>query len=387
MNIIEIPEKFYIYKHDAGNGCKQDTLVYKCSHGTYSVEAIYDNSENPSFSNYYTKVTKGGIDRIYGSKVEFKNTPISGVVIGEFGSRNSSISMYDPRGFSISVNTFWFTKILLPKITIENGVIQEDLVYCVSDQGNALCLAPHKDIGTVEKIYTRLSDLKKREVYLLNDHEEVVYAGKYTRRGNYCGWWRSTSVHLFINLDARTIILSSGMISWPYGCGLKYSRPVTPSDLDIVNQALSKYSEYLMSTPNGYRVKSLKVFKGDINKVEDIPPINDDCSTSNTRYVYFHRQIEDEILRAVFFRYKGGGGDWRYYRIEVTKGGCICDKCLYPGEDLKTIVKPGKDITLKEMIADPKWECSLSPDFQVIMEDEKSYIDDAMYYRRNYLEF
>ena len=386
MNIIEIPEKFYIYKHDAGNGYKRDTLVYKCSHGTYSVEAAYKYGENPSFSNYYTKVTKGGIDRIDGSKAEFKNTPISGAVIREFGSRNSSISMYDPRGFNISVNTFWFTKILLPKITIENGVIQEDLIYCVSDQGNALCLAPHKDIETVEKTYTRLSDIKKREVYLLNDHEEVVYAGKYTMRGSFCGWWRSGSVHLFVNLDTRTIILSRGMIH-ECECGLKYSRPVTSSDLDIVNQALSKYSEYLKSTPKGYRAKSLKILKGDINKVEDIPPI-DDYSTSNTRCVYFHKQVGDKILRAVFFRYIGGSGDWRYFKIEVSKEGAVCDRNLYSEEDFKSIgqKKPRKDITLKEMIADPKWECSLSPDFQVIMEDGKSYLDDAMYYR-DYLEF
>lgn len=386
MNIIEIPEKFYIYKHDAENGYKRNTLVYKCSRGTYRVEASYRES-TPAFSNCYRRITQGEIDRIGGFKTEFKNTPISGVVIREFGSRNDYISVYDPRGFNISINTYWFTKILLPKITIENGVIQEDLVYCVSDLGNALCLVPHKDIGTVEKIYTRLSDIKKQDVYLLSDHEEGVYAGKYTRRSTLCGYDRSTSVHFFVNLDTRTIILSGGMISQPYGCGLKYSRPVTPSDLDIVNQALSKYSEYFMSTPTGYRAKSLKILKGDITKVEDIPPI-DDYSTFNSRYIYFHKQAGDKILRATFFRYKDGG-EWRYLysKIEVSKEGIVYERSLYTEEDFKSIEqkKLRKDITLKDMIADPEWECSLSADFQVIMEDGKSYLDNAMY--RNLLKF
>lgn len=133
-------------------------------------------------------------------KSEINNVPTSGIVITGINTFKSVI-VKDPRGFSCTVSNL---DELLTEITIEKGVIQEDLVYGrPNDRSNSWILLTPKMIDEIGKELKSVKDLRPGEVYMLYEFQTVVYLGRLPWRSDYDGIFRER--HIFAYPEERYI--------------------------------------------------------------------------------------------------------------------------------------------------------------------------------------
>ncbi len=133
-------------------------------------------------------------------KSEINNVPTSGIVITRINTFKSVI-VKDPRGFSCIISNL---DELFPEITIERGVIQEDLIYGrPNDRSNSWILLTPKMIDEIGKVLKSVEDLRPGEVYTLDDFQTVVYLGRLPWRSDYDRVFRDR--HIFAYPEERYI--------------------------------------------------------------------------------------------------------------------------------------------------------------------------------------
>lgn len=133
-------------------------------------------------------------------KSEINNIPTSGIVITGIKTFKSII-VKDPRGFFCTVSNL---DELLTEITIEKGVIQEDLIYGRSNnRSTSWILLTPKMVKADSGILRSMKDLRPGEVYKLYDVQTVVYLGRHPWRSDYDGVFREH--HIFAYPEKRCL--------------------------------------------------------------------------------------------------------------------------------------------------------------------------------------
>ena len=228
-------------------------------------------------------------------KSEINNIPTSGIVITGINTFKSII-VKDPRGFFCTVSNL---DELLTEITIEKGVIQEDLIYGrPNNRSNSWILLTPKMIKAEESVVKSVKDLRPGEVYKLYDgFQTVVYLGRHPWRSDYDGVLRER--HIFAYPEKRCITALS-----IYDASLLTDTGVDDPDL---------YSEALEALKSSYRgnkdmvVIELKV-RSDLPQI-DLSKINsvlfpsdidiDSYGQRLTGRVALVRQVKTNVLEAI----------------------------------------------------------------------------------------
>ena len=161
-----------------------------------------------------------------------KNTPVSGITIKRLCSLTEA-EIYDPRGFKCMIFNL---DQLLPHITINKGVIEEDLVYgIVGYRRDYWTLLTQEMVKNSFKPLDSVKDLKPGFVYKLNMSDSpAVYLGRLKWKDLYCV---SNLYHTFACPGSGKIIRRislSGREVLPLG----YDDPdIYKNALDVFNQS------------------------------------------------------------------------------------------------------------------------------------------------------
>jgi len=162
-----------------------------------------------------------------------KNTPVSGITIERLCSLVEA-DIHDPRGFKCRILNL---DQLLPHITINKGVIEEDLVYgIVSYRRDYWVLLTQEMVKNSFMPLTSVKDLKPGFVYKLStDDSPAVYLGRLKWKEQlYCV---SRPYHTFACPETRKIINKTSLLGREV-LPLGYDDPDTYKDaLDIFNQS------------------------------------------------------------------------------------------------------------------------------------------------------
>jgi len=375
MNVIDVPEKFSLTESGVYASC---FLMYKSKRGRqYCCHSYCTDTEIPTFyRNYFYQANKSDLEYIARDKTiktkEFKNSPVSGIVLREV-NKNGNVVLYDPRGFNIEVDPAWFTKYLLPNINIENGVIEEDLIYCMSDQGSALTLSVYGKERTKD-IILRFSDLKKSEVYLYGPVcDEVVYLGRINHRGLES--WKNQKGHCFLNLNERKLQF---YYRFPGSWKVEYSRPLDESDKTLIEIAKESYNKYYKSTSPNNKACSI------------ILPSTDEIPEDERQYYSFYKYLPSGKVLEARSDLTWGKESWSYYVYTINNGNLEVEqvtsffiehpsdwgynriaKCSW--EEIREI-KVEWNNTKKTFKNMPAWVYRENSDFMVEMKDGRNLI-------------
>lgn len=162
-----------------------------------------------------------------------KNTPVSGITIERMCSLVEA-DIYDPRGFKCRILNL---DQLLPHITINKGVIEEDLVYgIVSYRRDYWVLLTQEMVKNSFMPLTSVKDLKPGLVYKLSMSDSpAVYLGRLKWKEQY--YCVSRLYHTFACPETRKIIKKTSLLGREV-LPLGYDDPDTYKDaLDIFNQS------------------------------------------------------------------------------------------------------------------------------------------------------
>lgn len=142
-------------------------------------------SKGDDWAKEYKREIHGYVD---GESLEIENTPTTGYEVIGFSSRystsNKHIYLKHPQGFHFEMAIETFVE-MLKETTVENGIIQNDMVIYSYKGKNALCVYGGDLYNTLEEDgvkFLKVDSLKEGDVISLkgvsNLHNKVTYIGK-----------------------------------------------------------------------------------------------------------------------------------------------------------------------------------------------------------------
>lgn len=329
-------------------------------------------------------------------KSEINNVPTSGIVITGINTFKSVI-VKDPRGFFCTVSNL---DELLTEITVERGVIQEDLVYGrPNNRSNSWILLTPRMIKAEDGIVKSVKDLKPGEVYkLYNGFQTVVYLGRHRWRSDYDGVFRER--HIFAYPRERYITAVSIHDA-------SFFNDTGVDDPDLYSEALgvlkSSYRGNKDIAAIGLKVRS-DLPQIDLSEINPalFPSDNIDIDSYGQRLtgrVALVRQVKTDVLEIVSINgYVSRDIKSHYapniellpprftvcaslYNIEI-KGGLARDKYISsdavpygPGSSITDLIN-GLKKSLGVVINDNEWKCINLRD----VDTPQSYHDGYAYY-------
>lgn len=146
---------------------------------------LKQKSKGDSWAKEYDHANKGYKD---GESIELDNTPTTGYEVIGFSSRystsNKHIYLKHPQGFHFEMAIETFVE-MLKETTVENGIIQNEMVIYSYKGKNALCVYGGDLYNTLEEDgvkFLKVGSLKEGDVISLkgvsNLHNKVTYVGK-----------------------------------------------------------------------------------------------------------------------------------------------------------------------------------------------------------------
>lgn len=326
-------------------------------------------------------------------KSEINNVPTSGIVITGINTFKTVI-VKDPRGFFCTVSNL---DELLTEITVERGVIQEDLVYGrPNNRSNSWILLTPKMIDEIGKELESVKDLRPGKVYTIYDeYLTVVYLGRLPWRSNYDGVFRER--HIFAYPEKRYITAVSIHDA-------SFFNDTGVDDPDLYSEALgvlkSSYRGNKDIAVIGLKVRS-DLPQIDLSEINSVlfPSDNIDIDSYGQRLtgrVALVKQVKTNILEVIsitgyVFRnikhYPQFGVDpprftvyASLYNVEI-KGGLARDKYIssdavsYGPDSSITDLINGLKKSLGAVIDDNEWKC-----IDIKKVDVRSYHDCYAYY-------
>ena len=372
--IIEIPEKFKILEWSDGSYTSFH-LQYRdkkgALYGTYGGHSSIIRKFK-KLSELEEEETKGQVER------EYRNVPSAGFVVTEIYS--DIIIIHDPRGFNISVDHYWFSSHILPKVTIDKGVIQEDMIYCMSDCGCDLILAVYGE--EVERnIITKLSDLKKDSIYMSRGNKELMYLGRLNNRA--FEFWQKQMSHYFLQLNDGVIKSFIHFPDYYYG-KIEYSRAASESEKETAERAVNEYKQYYRSTAPTDRAVGIRLLASE----EVIERGEQKSYYSFYKYLPSGRVLE--ARNCIYFRRGKKISDWSYYVYAIKEGwvvveqitsyfikwpDCYNKKVMCSKEDIRVIKDEWENSEKKTLYDMSGWVYRENSDFMIEMEDGRTLIN------------